>query len=373
MAHLHLVAHDMFGVMGREALCAMITSIEHDKNEQEKNSPSGLDVTPLANMLSRADRQLIVKDRVALLARLFEIDDSATMPVAAYSYLADTGQPPAGYCLRADPVHLKADRDRVVLYRARDLLVSSNEAKQFVDEITSVLDDSGLDGSGQNNPGWSLEAAAATRWYLHLDKDIDLSTSAPDMALSGDIFHHLPTGNDASTWRSLINEMQMLLHNSPLNQLRNDGGLDTLNSLWLWGGGQYQSLSCKRWTKVMSRDPLVKGLALASQTTLEDLPATADQLQSLLIADEGDYLMVMEPCAESIYFGDIDNWYQYMRGMIERWLVPVMVMLDERKIESVTLYPGNGYSYKLTRKMLRKWWHRKKSLSTLLNSVGKSS
>ncbi|HSG90830.1 MAG TPA: hypothetical protein VLA56_16555, partial [Pseudomonadales bacterium] len=48
---------------------------------------------------------------------------------------------------------------------------------------------------------------------------------------------YLPAGPDAGGFQTLLSEVQMTLHASPVNQRREALGLPVINSLWIWGGG----------------------------------------------------------------------------------------------------------------------------------------
>jgi hypothetical protein len=47
----------------------------------------------------------------------------------------------------------------------------------------------------------------------------------------------LPAGRAAGTWRRWQSEIQMLLHEHPVNVERERAGRSPVNSVWLWGGG----------------------------------------------------------------------------------------------------------------------------------------
>ena len=46
-----------------------------------------------------------------------------------------------------------------------------------------------------------------------------------------------PYGTEEIFWRGILNEIQMLLHEHPLNQVREERGDLALNGIWFWGGG----------------------------------------------------------------------------------------------------------------------------------------
>lgn len=333
---LHLVISDLFGVLDEQQL---------------DHALQGVDSGTLARLLARAGAATAPDRHSALLASLFGLPPQQ-LPVAAFTHLADSGQPCHSYCLRADPVHLKADRDRLILYRARDLVIGHDEARQFVSEINTRL----------GEPGWHLEAGAAQRWYLHLSRPPAMQTRSPQQALGQDCYHTQPTGPDAPAWRRRINEIQMLLHASPLNEARRASGLDEINSLWLWGGGVLPPLVQSRWNRVMARDPLARGLALASGDVGADLPAT---LGGCAAAADDEVLVVVERCGESLHFGDLASWQEWFRRCNRNWIEPLEAALRSGRISAVTLYPGRGRRFTLTARSLRRWWRRVRPLSAL--------
>ncbi len=66
---------------------------------------------------------------------------------------------------------------------------------------------------------------------------LDLATTPLSVAIGRDIEPLMPQGDDALRFRSLLNELQMLLFEHPVNQAREARGELPINSLWLWGGG----------------------------------------------------------------------------------------------------------------------------------------
>ncbi len=76
--------------------------------------------TPTLEMLlARADRQQVERpsDFETMIFELFDIDVDAEqdLPVAPVTRALDLGVIDKGWWLRADPVHLRADRDRLIL------------------------------------------------------------------------------------------------------------------------------------------------------------------------------------------------------------------------------------------------------------------
>ena len=97
-------------------------------------------------------------------------------------------------------------------------------------------------GTGTFKEGWTLRWGAATRWYASHPVLDGLPTASldrvigrdPDIWLSED-----PDGHPlARRLRRLQAEVQMLLYQHPLNDVRSEQGLATVNSFWVSGCGR---------------------------------------------------------------------------------------------------------------------------------------
>ncbi len=64
-----------------------------------------------------------------------------------------------------------------------------------------------------------------------------LSTHRPDAALGRPLHRLLPEGADADTWRRWQSEIEMLLHEHPVNVERERAGRASANSVWFSCGG----------------------------------------------------------------------------------------------------------------------------------------
>lgn len=102
----------------------------------------------------------------------------------------------------------------------------------------------------------------ADHWHVRLPTEAPLPNFAtPEQALGEDLFEHLPQGADGRRWRVLINEVQVLLHQHPLNAERRTRGLPPINSLWLWGGGRLPAVVRTTLAGVIGDDVLLGALA----------------------------------------------------------------------------------------------------------------
>ena len=146
-------------------------------------------------------------------------------------------QPSAPAWLCADPVHLQVTRDHILLEDFSADTLSLDEARALAASLNAFL--------AEHEPTLgALEVAAPTRWYLPLPHPCTTTTFHPLAAAIGrPISRYMPQGENARRWRQLANEWQMLLHAHPVNAEREARGLQPVNALWLWGGGELPARS----------------------------------------------------------------------------------------------------------------------------------
>jgi len=267
----------------------------------------------------------------AWLCERFGVARQRDWPVAPYALIGDGGAPGDHYWLRADPVHLVVDRDRLVLAGAARL--SREEADSLIERLNAHF-------AGEI----VLYPMRPDRWYARLAVTPDLATAPLSQALGASVEPYLPSGADARRFRALVNEAQMLLHEHPVNAAREARGETAANSLWLWGGGTLAAPERPGLRLVLADDPLARGLAHATGVASAALPADAGSwLEGA--PEEGIFLIVLgdAPAAE----------------LERRWLAPLLAALRASRIGMVTLHlPGEAslLSVETVRTDLRHFW-----------------
>jgi hypothetical protein len=124
-------------------------------------------------------------------------------------------------------VHLVAGLDHLRLAPPRLLALSAAEAQE-------------LGASMQAHFGATDFAVAGVvdgSWVLRFPGPVDCVTHAPDALVGCDVHGYMPTGRDGARIRSRSNEIQMLLHEHPVNERRRRAGQLPVNGAWLWGFG----------------------------------------------------------------------------------------------------------------------------------------
>lgn len=214
----------------------------------------------IGGVLARADRQDGEAGSRAQLRRHFRLLPDH-WPVAALTRTIDAGDV-AGErgdtWLRADPAHVAPDLNGArLLGWSEGLGLDADDVQAFLPALRPLFGDA----------GFLLDAPHPARWYLRLPAGTGLpALPAPDEALGTDLFAALPQGDDAAArrWRSLITEVQVVLHQHPRNQVRAAQGRPAVNALWFWGAGRLPDAVQSRYLHVRSQDTLLQGLARMS-------------------------------------------------------------------------------------------------------------
>jgi hypothetical protein len=156
----------------------------------------------------------------------------------------------------ADPVHFAFARDHILL-TAFDTAsaVRPEESRALAAEAAAIL--AGF--------GATLRVLDSSYWFLSFDPPWPpLTTVAFDAALGRSIEHVLPAGEAAARWRKVLTEIQIAWHQHPINQRREAAGAQTINGLWLHGGGVWRQLPQRPFATVATNDAVVRGWGLAS-------------------------------------------------------------------------------------------------------------
>jgi hypothetical protein len=185
---------------------------------------------------------------------------------------ADAGD---GWWARADPVHLRVLRDRVVVAPGEALQISLDESNQFLTTLNQYF-------SGTA----TFHSLDARRWSARFSKEQRFLEKPAIEAAGRDVM--TARGDEA-----LLTEIQMLLHAHPVNEAREARGEPAVNSLWLWGAGRLPAEAQGPWRSVASSEPSALGLArLAGMLRLDVSPSAAAWLERL--PDDGRHLMLLD-------------------------------------------------------------------------------
>lgn len=273
----------------------------------------------------------------------FELGD-APLAAGALTLFGANGEPGTHTWLRADPVHLRLMRDRLVLAPAAALDVKPDEAKALCEALNRHF------GSRM-----SLQVIDTERWVATIEADFTIATEPP-LALAGrDVAVALPTATSA-----LLNEAQMVLHAHPINEAREI----PINSVWFWGAGRMPAVSSTRWNSVAAGDPLVLGLGRAAGSRHRTLPASAGAWLDRA-PEEGRHLLLLDALRAPLALEQTGEYQETLARLERDWFAPLLDGLRDGRIGMITIHvpdAAESLAYETIRADLRRFWRRPRSL-----------
>ncbi|OGT84700.1 MAG: hypothetical protein A3H91_04960 [Gammaproteobacteria bacterium RIFCSPLOWO2_02_FULL_61_13] len=289
----------------------------------------------------------------AWLLERFCVERQEDWPSAPFALLGE-GKAPGDACwAHAEPVSLRADRDRLLLADAALLKIQADEARAMVATI-----------EGHFGEALRLTVAAPERWYARLATPPRGETT-PLAAVAG---NQITPGQGAMGWHVLMNEMQMLLHEHPLNQAREARGELPLNGIWLWGAGKLAPASTQ-FKSMAGGHPLALGLARHAGIAARALPASAGRWVSS-VASQGIHVCVHDGLLAAANQGDFTLWLDTLARLEHDWFAPLHEALEAGRIGMVTLSLGGARtlaSIETIRQDLRRFWRRPQPLDRTLD------
>lgn len=199
--------------------------------------------------LKRASSTAIeARSTLALAAQALGIE---VPPAAAMARLA-AGRAPDPAWFMAEPVMLSPDRDRLLLQRLDEDGLSPDEARALVETMHEHFPEDEL----------RLERTGTGQWYARfggVEARAGLAVEAAEgvsLAVMPDTF-----GVSLEGMR-VLNELQMLWFEHPVNLARKQAGRPQANALWVWGGGALPPVAPRVHAQVLAvRATQLNGLA----------------------------------------------------------------------------------------------------------------
>ena len=275
----------------------------------------------------------------------------ADLPLAAIARRGEGAQADGDVWLRADPVHLRADLDHLLLYPLPPQAINADDAESLRTDVARAFSDQ----------GWCLEAAAPDRWYLRVAHAPAIRTHALSEVAGRNILRFLPEGGDAPAWRGYLNEIQMLLHAHPVNQARDAAGLPTVNSLWFWGVGRLPRQLTPRFDSVWADNVTARGLACLADAGNRSLPTSAEQWQ--VSAGAGEHLVVIDNDEITPGLRDLDDYISLLEWVEEHWIVALLRAVHRGRLHTLTLCFDDGRCWHTRQRDLWRVWRRPRALT----------
>ena len=326
MKHLHLLIPDLW--LPREVMQRIST---------------GLQLPHLSKILARSDRTSVPHHA----PEDFLCETFGARAFAPIRAAADGLEVGGAYWMCADPVHLELQQSQAIL---------QPEVKCGAEESTALCD--ALNAHFAQD-GITFVAPHPQRWYIRVESSSDVMTTPLRVASWRDVKPFQPQGADALRWRSLSNEIQMLLHGHAINQSREARGMQAINSLWLWGGGIAQSIKTN--VGALGGDealsaPFAKAASIPYCTSLEQM----------LQAEGEAGVWVETALATAWQRGDLYAWRDAMEWGERELARPLWDAVRHGRLQTVTLdvlAENETHRFEFDRTASWKLWRRTGSLS----------
>ena len=275
-------------------------------------------------------------------------------PVAAgaLTLLAAGGEPATDVWMRADPVHLRLMRDRLVLVPPAALRITREEADALAGALNAHFAERLL-----------FQVVDEHRWVARLPVAMEVAAQAPLLLAGCDVAGALPS-NTASPAHQVLNEAQMVLHTHPVNEARETRGEPAVNSIWLWGAAPAPRIGAPRWQSLSATEPIALGLARGGGIRTRAPAANAEAWLDRL-PEDGRHLAVLDSLRVPLALSE-DGDYQESLAHLERdWFAPLLARLREGRIGMLTVHVPDAadcVAYEIIRGDLRRFWRRPKAL-----------
>jgi len=172
-----------------------------------------------------------------------------TAGLAALRYLGQTGVSSNGWIAAADPVHFEA--------RLRDVRLRSLPCDENIDSDIQEIFSSLNESFGTNRDASFV--CINRQGYLLTRSPLRLPSVSAYVADGHVPDKFTPSGSEAKAYHQLLGEIQLLMHEHPVNIRRQEQGLPVINSLWLWGGGTTPEITTNGMPDLYTADHLFVG------------------------------------------------------------------------------------------------------------------
>ncbi len=213
-------------------------------------------------------------------------------PIAAIAAEADGLDVSDAFWLRADAVHLVLQRDCFSLGEPVPLSVEITDAQKIIASLNQHFSQDGL----------TFFIGNSGAYYVRSAQTLQIKTTLPSVAAGKNIHPFMPQGLAGGKWLSVLNEIQMLLHEHPVNLALEAKGEKAVNSLWLSGGGQMPKSAVLKNDAdlVVANSAFYAGLAGLSVIQYQSVPADLNRLFS----DENQHVRLQ--------LSDVKNSFELM-------------------------------------------------------------
>ncbi len=291
------------------------------------------------------------------LCKLFSLNANPEydLPVAAITRLIDDECSTEGIWMRADPVHLTADREGVVLLDESTFTLDQHDALVLAADIREIFAEHDIE----------LEVPTVNRWYLRLNELPAVRTTAIHEVAGKDIHQYMPAGADKAYWVQLMNEIQMCMHASGINEQRQQRKELSINSIWLWGSGELPGRVECEWSWVFSDEEIGRGLAIYAGIPWSELPESVDDVFNRAGGSDNVLVVIMFGLRHAQYH-DLKGWQDFIAYLEQYWFSSLLNYLKAGELEELSVIT-EFQKIMITKLSLYKLWKKRKSIHAYID------
>jgi len=239
--------------------------------------------------------------------------------------------PVEGYWFIVHPVHIQLARNHLVLADPRRLRLDEADARVLFELAKPFFDE--------------LVWGDAETWFMRADGWQGLDAASPDAAMGSNLADWMPAGPTALAFKKLQNEIQMLWHEHPVNEARQQRGQPPVNSFWMWGG-----------SAAPARDTGA-AIAVADSSAPRWLAALATPGAKAAPGEAGT--IVLPQLIPMGAGNDWGAWLGAMQQLEQEWFAPLLAALRDGRIAEVRLVLSSREGtteIACTKSALHKFW-----------------
>ncbi len=256
--------------------------------------------------------------------------------LAALRMWGQTGERPTAWVAAADPVYLEPRLDRLFLHALPAERLQPGDFQALIEHLQEKL-------GAEDRIGFIRLGDCG---YLRADTPVStarLPTYLVDQKVPGE---YLPEGKDAATYRNLLGEIEMSLHDHEVNRRRVAAGEQPVNSLWLWGGGLAPERKTRPQPRLFADDPLLLGYWDSANAIASAWPGSiADCIAAVGNAD----FVAVTPAHDD-------------PGFLEHCLAELRAALRDHRLRQLTLLFRDGLRADVARTHALRFWRRDSGL-----------
>jgi hypothetical protein len=151
--------------------------------------------------------------------------------------------------------------------------------------------------------------------YLRGNAAIATAAVSAGCVEDGSVEDFMPAGEPAKAYLQLISEIQMSLHEHPVNLSRSVVGQRPINALWLWGGGLAPDVTPRALPSLYCADPLTRGYWYSCGASASEWPGSFDDC---VRSSAQGFVAVMPDASDALRHAGLGAWLSELQRLLKQ-------------------------------------------------------